>query len=38
MIALGCDHGGYELMQEVKNIWKREVWSIRILDVMEQNL
>lgn len=38
MIALGCDHGGYELMQEVKNIWKREDWSIKISDVMALNL
>ena len=38
MIALGCDHGGYELMQEVKKHLKREDWSTKILDAMVRNL
>lgn len=32
MIALGCDHGGYELMQEVKHIWINRDWNIRTSD------
>ena len=38
MIALGCDHGGYELMQEVKKHLEERGLEYRILDVMEQNL
>ncbi len=38
MIALGCDHGGYELIQEIKNIWKRKEWNIKISDVIVLNL
>ena len=29
MIALGCDHGGYEL----RNIWMRKELNIKIMDV-----
>ncbi len=38
MIALGCDHGGFELMQEVKDIWKKKDWNTRISDVTAQRL
>ncbi len=29
MIALGCDHGGYELMQEVKAFLDRKGWDYK---------
>lgn len=32
MIGLGCDHGGYELMQEVKSIWTRKGFPAGISD------
>ncbi len=32
MIALGCDHGGYELMQEVKAYLENRDWNIRTSD------
>ena len=31
MIALGCDHGGYEL--KLRNIWMRKELNIKIMDV-----
>ena len=33
MIALGCDHGGYELKQEIRSIWMRKELNIKIMDV-----
>ena len=32
MLALGCDHGGYELMQEVRLIWISRESPTEILD------
>ena len=32
MIALGCDHGGYELMQEVKAYLDKQGLNIRTSD------
>ena len=32
MIALGCDHGGYELKQEIKKYLDEEL-NIKIMDV-----
>ena len=33
MIALGCDHGGYELKQEIKKYLEDK--GIEVIDVME---
>ena len=33
MIALGCDHGGYELKQRSRSIWMRKELNIKIMDV-----
>ena len=33
MLALGCDHGGYELKLRLKNIWMRRESSIKIMAV-----
>ena len=33
MIALGCDHGGYELKQEIKKYLDERESSIKIMDV-----
>ena len=42
MIALGCDHGGYDLKQVVNrrllNTWRRTILYTRILDVTVQIL
>ena len=38
MIALGCDHGGFELMQEVKRYLEKKDWNTRISDVTAQRL
>ena len=32
MIALGCDHGGYELKLRSENIWMRKELSTKIMD------
>lgn len=33
MIALGCDHGGYELKQEIKKYLDEKGIEIKIMDV-----
>ena len=33
MIALGCDHGGYELNRRSRSIWMRKELNIKIMDV-----
>ena len=33
MIALVCDHGGYELKQEIKKYLMKRESSIKIMDV-----
>ena len=33
MIALGCDHGGYELKQEIKKYLDEKGLNIKIMDV-----
>ena len=38
MIALGCDHGGYELMQEVKKHLEERGLEYKDLDAMVRNL
>lgn len=38
MIALGCDHGGYELKQEIIKYLEKKTFRIKILAVTVQRL
>ena len=38
MIALGCDHGGYELKQEIIKYLEETISNIKISDVTVQIL